>query len=104
MSGVIVVGFIYSFQNLKVFWSLFINAVKYMACGQIFYKDDFDVEFQLCSTVINMHGAPIFVLPDLGPCTCDLTRNSCDVNCCCDEDCSAADRQAFSQCIETLTR
>ena len=38
MSGVIVVGFIYFFKNLKVLWSLFINAVKYMACGQIFYS------------------------------------------------------------------
>ena len=39
MSGVIVVGFIYSFKNLKVLRSLFIDAVKYMymACGQIFY-------------------------------------------------------------------
>ena len=37
MSDVIVVGFIYYFKNLKVLWSLFINAVKYMACSQIFY-------------------------------------------------------------------
>ena len=28
---------IYSFKNLKVLWSLFIDAVKYMACGQVFY-------------------------------------------------------------------
>ena len=38
MSGVTVVGFIYSFKNLKVLWSLFTNAVKYVACGQIFYS------------------------------------------------------------------
>ena len=37
MSGVIVVRFIYSFKNLEVLCSLFTNAVKYMACGQIFY-------------------------------------------------------------------
>ena len=36
VSGVIVVGFIYSFKNLKVLRSLSINAVNYMACGQIF--------------------------------------------------------------------
>ena len=35
---VLVVGFIYSFKNLKVLLSLFINAVKYVACGQIFYS------------------------------------------------------------------
>ena len=28
-------------------------------------------------------------------CTCDLTKNSCDVNCCCDEECSQEDRKAF---------
>ncbi len=31
-------------------------------------------------------------------CTCDLTENSCDVNCCCDEDCSINDVKAFSRC------
>ena len=30
VSGVIVVGFIYFFRNLKVLWSLFINAFKYI--------------------------------------------------------------------------
>ena len=30
VSGVIVVRLIYSFKNLKVLWSLFFNAVKYM--------------------------------------------------------------------------
>ena len=38
VSGVIEVGYIYSFKNLKILRSLFINAVKYMACGQIFYS------------------------------------------------------------------
>ncbi|XP_006814551.1 tectonic-1 [Saccoglossus kowalevskii] len=37
---------------------------------------------------------------DLGPCTCDLTVPSCDVNCCCDPDCSAEDRHTFSECVE----
>ena len=33
-------------------------------------------------------------------CTCDLTLDSCDINCCCDPDCSRNDTQAFSSCIE----
>ncbi|KAI8921161.1 hypothetical protein DFJ77DRAFT_448850 [Powellomyces hirtus] len=28
-------------------------------------------------------------------CTCDITANECDVNCCCDPDCSTADRAAY---------
>lgn len=34
-------------------------------------------------------------------CTCDLTGNGCDVNCCCDTDCSNADQQAFTECKDT---
>ena len=35
-----------------------------------------------------------------GPhCTCDITEHSCDVNCCCDKDCSQSDRSVFSYCI-----
>ena len=33
-------------------------------------------------------------------CTCDLTKATCDVNCCCDTDCSEADRRAFSACSD----
>ena len=29
-------------------------------------------------------------------CTCDLTKNSCDINCCCDEECSTEDKDAFT--------
>ncbi|PAA55539.1 hypothetical protein BOX15_Mlig010888g2, partial [Macrostomum lignano] len=35
---------------------------------------------------------------NVGPCTCDLTQSACDVNCCCDADCSSADIQVFSGC------
>nr|CAD7575698.1 unnamed protein product [Timema californicum] len=31
-------------------------------------------------------------------CTCDLMLFSCDINCCCDSDCSVTDRQVFSSC------
>ncbi|XP_030837337.1 tectonic-1 [Strongylocentrotus purpuratus] len=37
---------------------------------------------------------------DIGTCICDLTGNRCDVNCCCDPDCSSADVATFSQCSE----
>ncbi|XP_014775388.2 tectonic-3 [Octopus bimaculoides] len=36
---------------------------------------------------------------DVGPCPCDLTAHGCDVNCCCDSDCSPDDQKAFSHCI-----
>ncbi|KAL8606864.1 hypothetical protein ACOMHN_036502 [Nucella lapillus] len=35
----------------------------------------------------------------VGQCPCDVTGNACDVNCCCDEECSDADKQAFSPCL-----
>ncbi|XP_066287972.1 tectonic-3-like [Branchiostoma lanceolatum] len=39
---------------------------------------------------------------NVGSCTCDLTQNACDVNCCCDTDCTTQDTQTFSQCLENL--
>ncbi|GFN96240.1 tectonic-like protein [Plakobranchus ocellatus] len=36
---------------------------------------------------------------DVSLCPCDLTGNSCDVNCCCDPDCSDADKLVFSSCL-----
>lgn len=35
-------------------------------------------------------------------CTCDLTLNACDVNCCCDSECSAEDLLVFTSCDEAL--
>ncbi|ESO97470.1 hypothetical protein LOTGIDRAFT_231625 [Lottia gigantea] len=43
--------------------------------------------------------SPIPSNTDLAYCPCDLTGNSCDVNCCCDTDCSNDDRLAFSECL-----
>lgn len=37
-----------------------------------------------------------FVL-DLGTCSCDLTKGTCDMSCCCDVDCSIDDQKTF-QC------
>lgn len=31
-------------------------------------------------------------------CVCDLTPAQCDVNCCCDPDCSSMDFSVFSAC------
>ncbi|XP_049785025.1 tectonic-1 isoform X2 [Schistocerca cancellata] len=33
-------------------------------------------------------------------CACDLELNSCDINCCCDADCSEEDRLVFLRCEE----
>ncbi|KAF5297370.1 hypothetical protein FQR65_LT01300 [Abscondita terminalis] len=35
-------------------------------------------------------------------CTCDLHKNICDVNCCCDKDCSADDKKVFTTCHREL--
>ena len=34
----------------------------------------------------------------ISQCLCDLTFNQCDVNCCCDGDCTGDDVQLFSEC------
>lgn len=36
---------------------------------------------------------------DIGACFCDLTSNACDVNCCCDSDCSEQDKTSFTGCL-----
>ncbi|XP_005091574.2 uncharacterized protein LOC101855231 [Aplysia californica] len=39
---------------------------------------------------------------EVAPCPCDLTKAACDFNCCCDEDCNAAERDRFSECLPGL--
>ncbi|KAH3884678.1 hypothetical protein DPMN_008664 [Dreissena polymorpha] len=39
---------------------------------------------------------------DIAPCPCDLSQGSCDVSCCCDNDCSANEKQTFVSCIPYL--
>ena len=34
-------------------------------------------------------------------CLCDLTGNACDINCCCDPECSDADKDSFTECVDT---
>lgn len=33
-------------------------------------------------------------------CTCDLMAQFCDLNCCCDKDCTANDKKLFTHCIQ----
>ncbi|XP_075210242.1 uncharacterized protein LOC142317568 [Lycorma delicatula] len=35
-------------------------------------------------------------------CECDIMKDECDINCCCDEDCSSQDKQMFSYCSSAL--
>ena len=37
-------------------------------------------------------------------CACDLTGNLCDLNCCCDPDCSAESKHLFSKCVDSSSR
>eukprot|EP00854_Cymbomonas_tetramitiformis_P009385 gene9384-11121_t len=34
----------------------------------------------------------------IGNCACDLHLRACDMNCCCDEECSASEQELFSEC------
>lgn len=40
------------------------------------------------------------VLEPSDRCSCDLTRNACDVNCCCDSECSNEDSMSFASCVD----
>ncbi|CAF0843994.1 unnamed protein product [Brachionus calyciflorus] len=42
--------------------------------------------------------------PKYNPCTCDVTVNSCDFNCCCDKTCTESDRNATKQVCPTQVR
>ena len=37
-------------------------------------------------------------------CSCDLYVQSCDLECCCDSDCSENEVEVFSQCIDDVDR
>uniref|UniRef100_A0A1Y1JWQ1 Tectonic-1-3 N-terminal domain-containing protein n=1 Tax=Photinus pyralis TaxID=7054 RepID=A0A1Y1JWQ1_PHOPY len=39
---------------------------------------------------------------DVDTCTCNLHRNICDLNCCCDKDCSLEDKNVFSHCVREI--
>lgn len=42
---------------------------------------------------------------DWGPCTCDLTPGFCDINCCCDSDCSTQQISSlFSGCVASYVQ
>ncbi|RHW68074.1 hypothetical protein DPX39_110069500 [Trypanosoma brucei equiperdum] len=43
--------------------------------------------------------ARVLSSPYLGRCACDDTWGSCDPNCCCDDDCSASERNKFHFCL-----
>lgn len=54
------------------------------------------------STFNDIPATPIPENNDIGPCTCDLMAVACDINCCCDTDCTSEDRLVFSQCDDLL--
>lgn len=65
---------------------------------------------QLISTTVQVTPSttnlPSSIVPeneDLDICSCDLTSSQCDINCCCDPDCSSEDRLVFSQCDDELS-
>ncbi|KAH9380338.1 hypothetical protein HPB48_016102 [Haemaphysalis longicornis] len=46
--------------------------------------------------------APTLLVSPSDRCACDLTANSCDVNCCCDGDCTVEDAEAFHSCVDKV--
>jgi len=60
-------------------------------------SDHYPIDWSLVPAV-----QPDFVIPDntdIGQCICDLTWNSCDVNCKCDPDCTATEIDQFSSSL-----
>ncbi|KAK7475650.1 hypothetical protein BaRGS_00033076, partial [Batillaria attramentaria] len=39
---------------------------------------------------------------EVAPCPCDLTYKACDVECCCDDECTDTQRETFTSCIPGL--
>jgi hypothetical protein len=50
------------------------------------------------TTAVTSQPASITANTDIGTCVCDLTAGGCDPNCCCDLDCTVAQRLVFSGC------
>ena len=42
--------------------------------------------------------------PAYEPCECDLTSNICDINCCCDPDCTSDDKLVFLKNCSLIPR
>uniref|UniRef100_A0A8D8QWX0 Tectonic-3 n=1 Tax=Cacopsylla melanoneura TaxID=428564 RepID=A0A8D8QWX0_9HEMI len=62
----------------------------------IVVKDDDDSSLTHKSTPISRNPITRVAVQD---CPCDIIKNVCDINCCCDNDCSAYDRLVFSHCL-----
>ncbi|XP_064612358.1 uncharacterized protein LOC135476300 [Liolophura sinensis] len=39
---------------------------------------------------------------EVAPCACDVTKGACNVECCCDQDCSTDEKTTFTSCIPGL--
>ncbi|VDI62598.1 tectonic-2 [Mytilus galloprovincialis] len=57
---------------------------------------DININFTTPRTIQNV----AFV--EVAPCPCDLTGGVCDINCCCDTDCTSSEQETFSRCIPYL--
>ena len=59
--------------------------------AQTYYPIDYTAASASPSVVVTSN-------TDIGTCVCDLTANECDPDCCCDPNCSAAQKLLFSAC------
>nr|XP_022344655.1 uncharacterized protein LOC111137481 isoform X2 [Crassostrea virginica] len=63
------------------------------------------LNWDLASAQVNLNTEtpyrnPAFV--NISPCPCDITQNACDMDCCCDNDCTTTDKNSFRACISGL--
>ncbi len=64
--------------------------------GLVFHKLATSLILALVTlNVANISAQSATDLDFYGVCGCDLFNNTCDLNCCCDKDCSAIDKEAF---------
>ncbi|PFX24477.1 Tectonic-3 [Stylophora pistillata] len=54
--------------------------------------------FTLPALIGSQSNRTVFSPSSTSGCTCDLTGNGCDLNCCCDTDCTTTDEEAFTEC------
>lgn len=68
-----------------------------------FYDEECGMNVSCVSTTENPNEDKRFLLNKFrtvskNGCTCDLIRNACDIDCCCDPDCTDGQKQVFQMC------
>jgi len=65
-----------------------------VVASTVTYSGRYPINWALVPSTVSSLSIPSDT--ELGPCICDLTWSSCDVQCLCDPDCSATEKEQFS--------